>query len=328
MYNTNSIPTDGALRIFIEDLQTRGLLYQNHTPLDDGSTFPQFAVVNYRNRASTGVDGFLAWSASPWTDQNNASETWDVRASVVLNARTTPQFVVNSYHCSLLNSSASWVLGNISSIIAMSDWVERAYVLLGGELESESRALEVILNAMVMSAGTGNVYQWGNATVEREQDLSTTVIEDSNRYYSAQSDYGCLTSGTAVRFEFWFILFIRVVTFLELSVLWAVMFTLNCLQPHKKLAEDIPDDFLSWQVATVRNEAHDGERKLETKDIEDWEYGWVSDGTQQWLGIRKRGIVGQSEVRGRSKPRFTRFNYISDFRLGALPKDTRPAVYH
>jgi hypothetical protein len=216
--------------------------------------------------------GFVVWSASVPDD---VDEQWDLRATIANPLSGTEPLPTSNFQCELVSTTPDWVPPLMPSDRSLKEWGPLMFGFIKDVRKHTYRAqLETILNGMTMIAGSGN---------------SANRTFDSDDQY-----YGCVIDGTSIQVEVFIMLFVLISLFL--LVLTADLYALIRYRINKNHSrvEEIPTDFISWQLETVRSST--GNRKLEMKALGGVTYGWREE-TKEMGFVEKSMMVSLSSSR-------------------------------
>jgi hypothetical protein len=178
-------------------------------------------------------EGFIGWSAN---QPDDSLEQWSVRASIATNLINSTATVTN-LQCQLVETRAGWTSPVMPSNQTLMEWGPRVYgFIMNAEPDYLGYFVEWMLNAMVMTAGSGN---------KDQRDLPD----------GARTDFGCSVQGTQIRPEIWVIL--CAVLLILVPMLFAAMYLFASQlfkdkSPHLNLSKEAPNSVQDWQLALLR----------------------------------------------------------------------------
>jgi len=222
---------------------------------------------NLRTKA---LSGLLVWSASA---PDNQTQLWDVTASYATSFnKTTKQINMHAMNCSMHAPTISWALGLVPANDTLDRWGQKAYGFLRGQETLANSFEEIIsqtLNAIVMAAAGGNhIY---NGLPPNDTD----------------TQFGCLKDGTRIQVPIFIAFGMLMIVLFFMTLLISIFAIMTCFLPadRKAKVEAIPQDLVSWQLASMRDVFMD--EKIASKDMGNYTFGWLRNG--EMVGYRKPG---------------------------------------
>lgn len=205
----------------------------------------------------SGLSGFIAWSASDFgsTEEEETQKMWDVRAIIATQHEVGQNTTASMFHCDMINSQPSWVPPVMPSRYTLGNWTDMAYGILGdAERTDFGNQLQWILNGMTMIAGSGN---------------------NAERPLPSGSYFSCVMGISKIGIE----IFVLLGSLLLVLVCLVAMDLYSLLRywrdPQHARVRDIPLDYISWQLATVRSA--DENTNLSEKDLGRFAFQWMED---------------------------------------------------
>lgn len=198
------------------------------------------------------VSGFLAWSASGDTQ----GVQWSSRAIIATSLSGDSPVNTSNYQCDIVQFNKNWTMPWMPPQDTLDGWCGLAFGMLSDiEVANYGARLQDLLNGMVMITGSGNNAE---RALPSGQDTS----------------YGCISTGTKVGPEIFLLLGTLLIVFLLLVVGDLYALISYHFHQNRSRVHEIPTDYISWQLAAVRNSGTD---KIVTKDLAHYEYGWKEE---------------------------------------------------
>ena len=265
--------TNSTGRHVIEDLQSKGFLYN--------ASLDYVQRVHVNGPASADLGDLMILSANI---SNTTRQPWDLKASVGFDfeasenslSNATRKITMSNYYCKLPTHNLDWLLETIPTQETLTEWKERSFgfLIASGSYGPPSDVLEMILDVMTMAAGSGN----------SDEMTAAMGIKPTS------TTYGCLTPWTAIDIELFIALAFLLLIFLPLVFANLIMLCIIRFRRKRNPAqdakvEDIPQDLMSWQVATLRHIFNN--ESLGPRDTARHTFGWLEGGRR--VGYTENG---------------------------------------
>jgi hypothetical protein len=196
-----------------------------------------------------------AWSA-PRSDEEG-TDTWDVRASIDMQAHHLDNIVMKTFLCSMNATGVDWVLGRTNPS-TLGAWCEQLKGLIYENtldvppVSNPGAVIESTLDAIIMWAGAS----------QSGPNITTSPITDPTQ--------GCLIPRALVPWPVLLLLIIVLLgTFAISAYLLFLLWSIRHLSSWRSLsAGDVPNGLLSWMVQAVLETGVT--RTTKTQELKEW----------------------------------------------------------